>query len=78
MKAKKDARKALLERLMFDNVPEYLLALFCYSFILIYFHSPPPPHRVDIEIIAIVNVLLYRTYGGSAGANFPKQRAPCE
>lgn len=62
---------------MFDSIPQYLSALFCYSFILIYFHSPLHP-LVDIEIIAIVNALLNRTYVGSAGANFSKQRAPCE
>lgn len=73
-KAKKDARKASLVRLMFDNIPQYLLELFCYSDLL----SLPPYPPVDIEIIAIVNALLNRTYGGSAGANFWKQRARCE
>lgn len=45
-KAKKDARKASLVRLMFDNIPQYLLELFCYSFILIYFHSPHTPQSI--------------------------------
>lgn len=77
--SEKGACKALLARLMFDNIPQYLLAL-------LFFYSPPPsrpihpptPTQIDIEIIAIVNALLNKTHGGSAGANFSKQRAPPE
>lgn len=74
----KDACKAFLARLAF-NIPQDLVAL-------LFFYSPrpsrpihpPTPTQIDIEIIAIVNALLNKTYGGSAGANFSKQRAPRE